>query len=63
VIGTGFSARKAVPAFMAGIAFFLAACQPKPVPPVRVEAVRPDPMALAENYFKRGELEKALEGS
>jgi branched-chain amino acid transport system substrate-binding protein len=61
VIGTGFSARKAVPAFMAGIAFFLAACQPKPVPPVRVEAVRPDPMALAENYFKRGELEKALE--
>jgi ABC-type branched-subunit amino acid transport system substrate-binding protein/predicted negative regulator of RcsB-dependent stress response len=46
---------------MAGMALFIAACQPKPPPPVRVEATRPDPLVLAESYAKQGELEKALE--
>lgn len=52
---------RAVPALMAGIAFFLAACQPKTTPPVTVEEIRPDPLVLAESYVKQGELEKALE--
>jgi len=54
------STKKAIPALMAGIAFFLAACQPKITPPVTVEEIRPDPLVVAENYVKQGELEKAL---
>lgn len=53
-------AKRAVPTLMAGIALFIAACQSKPPPPVRVEAIRPDPLVLAESYVKQGELEKAL---
>ncbi len=47
---------------MAGIAFFLAACQPKAPPPrVEVKEVRPDLFVLAEGYMEKGELEKALD--
>jgi len=55
------SAKRAVPTLMAGIAFFIAACRPGPAPPVRIEAIRPDPLVLAESHVKQGELEKALE--
>ena len=55
-----FLAKKAIPTLMVGIAFFLATCQPKPPPLVKVEPVRPDPLALAEGYLQNGELEKAL---
>jgi len=61
VIGRFLSAKRAVPTLMAGMALFIAACQPKPPSPVRVEATRPDPLVLAESYAKQGELEKALE--
>jgi len=61
VIGGVSSTIRAVPALMAGIALFLAACQPKTAPPVTVEEIRPDPFVLAESYVKQGELEKALE--
>ncbi|MCF8146614.1 MAG: penicillin-binding protein activator [Deltaproteobacteria bacterium] len=53
--------KAAIPVIMAGIAFFLAACQPKTTPPVMVEKGKPDPLVLAESYVERGELEKALE--
>jgi len=55
--------KKAVPTLMAGIAFFLTACQPKAPPPaVKVqEKVRPDLFVLAEGYMNKGELEKALD--
>lgn len=55
-----FLAKKAIPPLMVGIAFFLAACQPKVPPPVKVEQVRPGPFALAEGYVQNGELKKAL---
>ena len=55
-----FLAKRAVPALMVGIAFFLAACQTKTPPPVKVEQVRPGPLARAEGYLENGELEKAL---
>jgi branched-chain amino acid transport system substrate-binding protein len=61
VIRSVSSAKRAIPALVAGIALFLAACQPKTTPPVMVEEGRPDPLALAETYVKQGELEKALE--
>ncbi|MEJ2588787.1 MAG: penicillin-binding protein activator [Deltaproteobacteria bacterium] len=53
--------RKAIPAFMAGLAFFLAQCQPKAPPQVKVEPIRPDPLAMAEEYRKEGKLNEALE--
>jgi len=46
---------------MAGLAFFLAQCQPKAPPQVKVEPIRPDPLAMAEEYRKEGKLNKALE--
>jgi len=52
--------KKAVPPLMVGIAFFLAACQTKAPPPVKVEQVRPGPFAQAEAYLENGELKKAL---
>ena len=55
-----FLAKKAVPLLVAGIAFFLAACQPKAPPPVKVEQVKPGPLALADGYLENGELKKAL---
>ena len=53
--------KAAIPVIMAGIAFFLAACQPKTTPPVMVEKGGLDPLILAERYVEQGELEKALE--
>ena len=55
-----FLAKKAVPPLMVGIAFFLAACQTKAPPPVKVEQVTPEPFVLAEEYLQNGELKKAL---
>ena len=55
-----FLAKKAVPLLVMGIAFFLAACQTKTPPPVKVEQARPEPFAIAEGYLQNGELKKAL---
>ncbi|MCJ7685089.1 MAG: penicillin-binding protein activator [Desulfobacteraceae bacterium] len=55
-----FLAKKAVPPLMVGIAFFLAACQTKAPPPVKVELGRSEPFAIAEGYLQNGELKKAL---
>ncbi|MDZ7699580.1 MAG: penicillin-binding protein activator [Deltaproteobacteria bacterium] len=45
---------------MVGVAFFLVSCQPKAPIPVKVEPVQPDPFAMAEEYRKAGDPEKAL---
>ena len=55
-----FLSKKAVPLLVAGIAFFLAACQPKTPPPVKVEQVKPGPLAIADGYLENGEFKKAL---
>jgi ABC-type branched-subunit amino acid transport system substrate-binding protein/TolA-binding protein len=55
-----FLAKKAVPLLVVGIAFFLAACQTKTPPPVKVEQAKPEPFAIAEGYLQNGELKKAL---
>lgn len=59
---------RAIPAFMAGIAFFLTGCPPKvPVEkrvPEKVEVeerVRVDFFALAESYLEKGETDRAIE--
>ena len=57
-----FSLKKwTIPTLMAGIVFFLAACQTKPPPPVKVKVVQPDLFGLAEAHLKKGETEKALD--
>jgi len=60
VIENFFPKTWAVPALMAGIALFFAGCQPTPPPSSTVEAVRPDPLAVAETYYDKGELAQAL---
>ncbi len=53
----------AIPALVAGVAFFLAGCQPKAPPPVKVEVkeeVPPDLFSQAESHRVRGELAEAL---
>lgn len=57
----GILSRKAIPALMVGLAFFLAQCQTAPPPEVTLEPVRPDPLAMAEEYRQQGDLNKALE--
>jgi len=56
-----FLTKKAVPLLVVGIAFFLAACQTKTPPPVKVEQGRPELFTLAEGYLENGELKKALD--
>ena len=56
-----FLAKMAVPILVVGIAFFLAACQTKTPPPVKVEQGRPELFTLAEGYLENGELKKALD--
>lgn len=51
---------KAIPVLMAGLAFFLAHCQPKAPPEVGMKPVQADPFAAAEAFDKQGELDKAL---
>ena len=56
------SIKQAVLALAAGTAcFLLAACQPRTAPPAPVAAERPELFESAENYEKRGMLNKALE--
>ncbi len=52
--------KTAIPVLMAGLAFFLAYCQPKVPPEIKVEDAEPDLFAAAEGYREQGELEKAL---
>ena len=53
---------KAVPTLIMGIAFFLAACQPRiPVEKELAKEALPDHFSLAEGYWHRGELDKALD--
>jgi len=52
--------KMAIPPLIAGIAFFLAACQPKTPPPIKIKPVKPEPFVLAEGYLQNGELKKAL---
>ncbi|MFP4087462.1 MAG: penicillin-binding protein activator [Desulfobacteraceae bacterium] len=51
---------KAVPVLMAGLAFFLAHCQPKAPPEAGKEPLQADSFAAAEAFDKQGELDKAL---
>lgn len=66
MIYRAFSSRKAIPAIMAGMAFFLSGCRPKAPPPAVVvpkeakEEVRPDLFAMAESLREGGEFAKAL---
>ncbi len=53
---------KAILALMLGIAFFLTACQPRiPLEKEVMKEAPPDHFALAEDYWQRGELDKALD--
>ena len=54
--------RKAVPALILGTAFFLATCQPRiPVDKELAKEAPPDHFAKAEDYWREGELDRALE--
>jgi len=53
---------KATLALMLGIAFFFTACQPRiPLEKEAMKEAPPDHFALAEGYWHRGELDKALD--
>ncbi len=53
---------KAILALMLGIAFFFTACQPRiPLEKEVMKEAPPDHFALAEDYWHRGELDKALD--
>jgi branched-chain amino acid transport system substrate-binding protein len=53
---------KAVPALILGSAFFLTACQPRiPVEKELAKEAPPDHFSLAEGYWQRRELDKALD--
>jgi len=53
---------KAILALMLGIAFFFTACQPRiPLEKEVMKEAPPDHFALAEDYWQRGELDKALD--
>ena len=52
--------KKAVPAILVGIAFFLFGCQPKVTAPRQVEPMTADLFTTAESQLEKGELEKAL---
>ena len=57
-----FPFKKAIPAVMAGIAFFLAACGPgTPVKKKGSITASTDHFVLAERYRKQGNMENALE--
>ncbi len=51
---------KAVPAILAGIAFLLCACQPKPSVPREVEPTKADLFAIAEGQLDQGAWGEAL---
>ncbi|MCG2778667.1 MAG: tetratricopeptide repeat protein [Desulfobacterales bacterium] len=53
---------KAILALMLGVAFFFTACQPRiPLEKEVMKEAPPDHFALAEDYWQRGELDKALD--
>lgn len=56
-----YPGKKAVSLFMLVMAFFLASCQPKPPPPVKVDRARPEEFTVAEGYMQQGDLQKALQ--